>query len=203
MRDGLGLRTRLLTTRRTILRQHSITHLWTERKCVVHWYAQHHIQLVDTVLHVVVLMGQHDPALPPYTRGPPLHKWSAPFHSHSSALVLHPLLLRGPTSSIAGWRCSVCEHCCGSSYCDHTNHRNSAAHSWQQHRNRHILPVEVFHVWCAAPSNQCSRRTPPHWSKTDASYRYRAPPAFHPGIRPIDLAIYRANNVELEAILTG
>ena len=74
MRNGLlGLRTRLLTTRRTILRQHSITHLWTERKCVVHWYA-HHYHTVDTVLHVVVMMGQQDPPLPPHTRGPPLHQ---------------------------------------------------------------------------------------------------------------------------------
>ena len=73
MRNGLGLRTRLLTTRRTILRQHSITHLWTERKCVVHWYAHHH-HMVDTVLHVVVMMGQDDHTLPPHTRGPPLHQ---------------------------------------------------------------------------------------------------------------------------------
>ena len=64
MRDGLGLRTRLLTTRRTILRQHSITHLWTERKCVVHWYAHTTTNgyCSYTVLHcVVVMMGQHDP----------------------------------------------------------------------------------------------------------------------------------------------
>ena len=128
MRNGLGLRTRLLTTRRTILRQYSITHLWTERKCVVHWYAHDH-HLVDTVLHVVVMMGQQDPTLPPHTRGPPLHQKIAPFHTIASALVPHPLLLRGPTSSIAGWRCSECKHCCGSSHCDHTNHRNSAAHS--------------------------------------------------------------------------
>ena len=73
MRNGLGLRTRLLTTRRTILRQHSITYLWTERKCVVHWYAHEH-HMVDTVLHVVVMMGQDDHTLPPHTRGPPLHK---------------------------------------------------------------------------------------------------------------------------------
>ena len=39
-------------------------------------------------------------------------------------------------------------------------------------------------MWCAAPSNQCSRRTPPHWRETDASQRYRAPAAFHTGIRP-------------------
>ena len=186
MRNGLGLRTRLLTTRRTILRQYSITHLWTERKCVVHWYAHDH-HLVDTVLHVVVMMGQQDPTLPPHTRGPPLHQKIAPFHTIASALVPHPLLLRGPTSSIAGWRCSECKHCCGSSHCDHTNHRNSAAHSWQQHRNSHTLPVEVFHVWCAAPSNQRSRQTPPQWRKTDASQRFVHPrlnPAHPAGIRP-------------------
>ena len=131
------------------------------------------------------MMGQHDHTLPPHKRGPPLLQWSAPFHSYPSALVSHPLLLRGPTSSIAGWRCSECEHCCGSSHNrDYTDHRNSAAHSWQQHRNSPPLPVEVFHVWCAAPSNQCSRWTPPHWNKTDASQRYRAPAAFPSALRP-------------------
>ena len=50
----------------------SITHLWTERKCVVHWYTPHYKcePVFDTVLHVVVLMGQQDPTLPSHTRGP-------------------------------------------------------------------------------------------------------------------------------------
>ena len=67
-------------------------------------------------------------------------------------------MLWGPTFSIAEWRCSVCEHYCGSSHhCDHNHHQSSTGHSWQLHRNILLLPVEVFHVWYAAPSNQCSR----------------------------------------------
>ena len=37
-----------------ILRHHSITYLWTGRKCVVHWYAHDHcdILFVYTVPHI-------------------------------------------------------------------------------------------------------------------------------------------------------
>ena len=57
----------------TILRQHSITHLWTDKKCVVHWLLEY-CQFVDTVPHVAE--GEEVPhhTLPPQTGGPLPHR---------------------------------------------------------------------------------------------------------------------------------
>ena len=163
----------------------SITHLWTSRKCVVHWYTHNpHYSPVYTVFHIDERIGQNH-ALPPQTGGPVPHQWSAQLHSYASSLVPNPLMLWGPTFSIAEWRCLVRERYCGSSnHRDHTHHRSSTGHSWQLHRNSTVLPVEVFHMWYAAPSNQCSRWTPPHWTGTLASQHCRVHKAFHSAIQP-------------------
>ena len=93
-------------------------------------------------------------------------------------------MLWGPTSSTAEWRCSVCERYCGSSHCDHIHHQSSTGQSWQLHRNSPVLPVEEFHMWYAAPNNQCSHWTPPHWTGMLVSQHCHVHEAFHTATLP-------------------
>ena len=129
--------------------------------------------------------GSIDPTLPPHTRGPPLHKWSAPFHRHR-------FCIGAPLSVVEGGQHPPLQG--GGAQCVNTvvvaatvttptteivqlipdSNTGIALHSqWRCSTCGALLPATSVHY-----------RTPPHWRKTDASQRYRAPPAFHTGIRP-------------------